>query len=232
MNTRREELRRNLAAVHSRIADACAAAGRPTDSVTLLPVTKTFPASDVALLAELGCTRVGESRDQEARLERAECPAQLRWHMIGQVQRNKVRQIVQWADVVESIDRAELADALSAAAVAADRTVEVLIQVSLDVSQRAGRGGVEVRGLLPLATHMLELPSLKLTGVMAVAPVGTDPFVAFGALREAHAGLVQLLPQAAIISAGMSGDLEAAIACGATQVRVGGALLGNRPTLK
>ena len=232
MTTRKDELQRNLAAVRERIADACEAAGRPADAVTLLPVTKTFPATDVDLLAELGCVRVGESRDQEARLKRAECTAALHWHMIGQVQRNKVRQIVQWADVVESLDRTEVADVLSAAAVAADRTIDVLIQVSLGVRPHAGRGGVEMDGRLPVAMHVLDLPSVRLKGVMAVAPLGVEPLLAFGALSEAHRGLVQLVPEATIVSAGMSGDLEAAIACGATQVRVGGALLGNRPALK
>ena len=141
MTSRRADLERNLAAVRKRIADACTAAGRSVDAVTLLPVTKTFPASDLELLAELGCTSVGESRDQEARLKRAECVASLRWHMIGQVQRNKARLVVQWADVVESVDRTELADALSAAAAAAGRSIEVLIQVSLETLQHPGRGG-------------------------------------------------------------------------------------------
>lgn len=225
-------MQRNLAAVHQRIADACAQAGRPTESVTLLPVTKTFPATDLTLLAELGCTDVGESRDQEAREKRALCASPLRWHMIGQVQRKKVRQIVQWADVVESVDRVELADALSAAAAAAGRSIDVLIQLSLDPQEAAGRGGVDPTALLPLASHIQGLSSLRLAGLMAVAPLGADPFVAFGALASAQEQLLRVAPEAKVVSAGMSGDLEAAISGGATQVRIGGALLGNRPALK
>ncbi|MDO9486317.1 MAG: YggS family pyridoxal phosphate-dependent enzyme [Actinomycetota bacterium] len=232
MRPRIEELQENLALVHQRIADSCASAGRTSGSVTLLPVTKTFPASDLALLAQLGCTDVGESRDQEARDKRLQCSAPLRWHMIGQVQRKKVKQIVEWADVVESVDRVELASALSAAATAADRSIEVLIQISLDPQPREGRGGVSLAALLPLATHVQGLASLKLGGLMAVAPLGADPLVAFGALNRAHKELLELFPEATELSAGMSGDLEAAIACGATQVRIGGAILGNRPPLK
>lgn len=232
MSSRSAELQGNLASVHQRIADACAQAGRPVQSVTLLAVTKTFPASDVQLLAELGCTDVGESRDQEAREKREQCDAPLRWHMIGQVQRNKVRQIVQWADVVESVDRLEVADALSTAAVAAGRSLDVLIQLSLDPQGQAGRGGVRRAELPALAAHIHGLASLRLSGVMAVAPLGVDPYVAFAALGDARQELLSVAPWATVISAGMSGDLEAAIASGATQVRIGGALLGNRPALK
>ena len=229
MTSRREELEQHLAAVRRRIDLACVQAGRSPASVTLLPVTKTFPATDVALLAELGCTDVGESRDQEARQKRAECTLPVRWHMIGQVQRKKARQILQWADVVQSVDRPEVADSLSAAAVSADKVLEVLIQVSLASQDQPGRGGVRVDGLEQLAAHIQQLPALRLAGIMAVAPLGQDPYVAFGALAQAQQALLQIAPQALVVSAGMSGDLEAAIACGATQVRIGGAILGNRP---
>lgn len=232
MTSRIEELQGNLAAVRQRISQACAQADRVEDSVALLPVTKTFPASDLALLAELGCTAVGESRDQEARDKRAHCSAPLRWHMIGQVQRKKIRQIVEWADVVESVDRREVADALSTAAVSAGRSIDVLIQLSLETQEQPGRGGVKPADLLSLASHLMSLPGLSLAGVMAVAPLGADPYVAFGALAVAHQELLGIAPDAKVISAGMSGDLEAAIACGATQVRIGGAILGNRPALK
>ncbi|MDO8731749.1 MAG: YggS family pyridoxal phosphate-dependent enzyme [Actinomycetota bacterium] len=232
MTIRRVELEQNLAFVRQRIAAACAEAGRSVESVILLPVTKTFPAVDLELLAELGCTDVGESRDQEARSKRAECTKPMRWHMIGQVQRRKTRQILEWADVVESVDRPELADALSSAAVNAAKILEVLIQVSLAPAEQAGRGGVSIADVAQLTSHVLRLPGLRLSGVMAVAPLGADPLLAFGALPKAHEAVLKLAPEATVISAGMSGDLEAAIACGATQVRIGGAILGNRPPLK
>ncbi len=232
MTNRRAELQANLQAVQERIAAACLAAGRSPGSVRLLPVTKTFPVSDLELLVGLGCTDVGESRDQEAREKRALMSSPVRWHMIGQVQRKKARQVVQWADVIESVDRAELADALSAGAVASGRSVEVLIQLSLDPAAQEGRGGVQPDALLTLADHVQGLPGLRLAGVMAVAPLGADPIAAFTAMAHAHAALLTMAPQATTVSAGMSGDLEAAIACGATQVRIGGAILGNRPPLK
>ena len=232
MTNRRAELEKNLVAVRQRIADACSAAGRQSDTVSLLAVTKTFPIADIELLCDLGCTDVGESRDQEARAKRAQSDRSVRWHMIGQVQRKKARQILEWADVVESVDRVELADALAAAAVQADKSLEVLIQVSLSPVDEAGRGGVAVVDLEALAIHIAGLPSLRLAGIMAVAPLNTDPLLAFTALADAQQVLLRLAPEAKVISAGMSGDLEAAIACGATQVRIGGALLGNRPALK
>ena len=236
MTERMEELRANLAAVRQRISDACGRADRPDDSVALLPVTKTFPASDLDLLAELGCADVGESRDQEARAKREQCAWPLRWHMIGQVQRRKARQICEWADVVESVDRIEVADSLSTGASAANRVVDVLLQVSLDqfseLEKPAGRGGVTPAQLLPLAGHVLALPGLHLAGVMAVAPLNAPAYQAFAALRASHLELLSLAPSASVVSAGMSGDFEAAIAAGATQVRIGGALLGNRQALK
>jgi len=232
MTTRREELERSLAAVRRRIAEACARSGREPGSVRLLAVTKTFPASDVELLAGLGCADVGESRDQEARPKREQVAGALRWHMIGQVQRNKARHVAGWADVVESVDRPELADVLAAAARQLGRRLEVLIQVSLDAGGAGGRGGVPPTGLLPLAEHITGLPELDLAGVMAVAPLQGDAGAAFGRLQSAHAELLAAVPSASVVSAGMSADLEAAIAHGATQVRLGGALLGNRPALK
>ena len=232
MTTRREELEHSLAAVRQRIAEACARAGREPAGVRLLAVTKTFPASDVELLAELGCTDVGESRDQEARPKKAQVAGALRWHMIGQVQRNKARHVAGWADVVESVDRPELADALADAARRLGRRLEVLVQVSLDLGEAASRGGVPPAGLLALAEHVAELPELTLAGVMAVAPRHGDPGAAFARLQSAHGELLARVPTASVVSAGMSADLEAAIAHGATQVRLGGALLGNRPALK
>ncbi|MFA7323707.1 MAG: YggS family pyridoxal phosphate-dependent enzyme [Candidatus Nanopelagicales bacterium] len=229
---RRNELARGLVQVRERIAAACLTAGRSTADVDLLVVTKTFPATDLELLAELGCTDVGESRDQEARAKRDTVRASLRWHMIGQVQRKKARHVAAWADVIESVDRPELADALQTAALGLGRTIDVLLQVSLDPVDRPDRGGVGLGGLQALAAHVLGLSALRLRGVMAVAPLAVEPKEAFTVLAQAHQELLRLAPEATIMSAGMSQDLEAAISCGATQVRIGGAILGNRPPLK
>lgn len=231
--TRRVEIDSALADVRRRITDACVAANRSPQAVELLVVTKTFPASDIAVLAELGCAQIGESRDQEAKAKHAELASLgMRWHMIGQVQRKKARSIVAWADVVESVDRIPLADALSAAAVARGRDLEVLIQVSLDADGAEGRGGCLPAQVSDLAAAIASLPSLRLGGVMAVAPHPGDPDEAFARLAEVHQEVRAVAPEATRVSAGMSDDLEAAIRHGATQVRIGGAILGKRPAIR
>lgn len=229
------EVRAGLDAVRARIQAACHAAGRSVDGVRLVVVTKTFPASDVRILASLGCTDVGENRDQEARAKRDDLgplAEQVRWHMIGQVQRKKARSVAGWADVVESVDRLELAQALSRGAQAADRVVDALLQVSLDVPVIAERGGAAPDDVPALAEQVSALPGLRLTGVMAVAPHPGDPGEAFERLARIHALVQERVPGATEMSAGMSGDLEEAIAHGATQIRIGGAILGNRPPLR
>lgn len=233
---RRGEIEMRLREVRARIAEACAASGREAGSVDLLVVSKTFPASDIEHLVALGCNRVGESRDQEAKAKHAELSPQhpgLRWHMIGQVQRKKARSVAVWADVVESVDRIPLAEALSAAAVTVGRELDVLIQVSLDQDvDREGRGGCPPALVNDLAEVILRLPGLRLGGVMAVAPHPGDPDDAFSRLAEVHRGLLGLTPEALVVSAGMSDDLEAAVRHGATQVRIGGAVLGMRPPIR
>lgn len=232
---RARQVAEGLEATLARIAGACAAAGRPEGSVALVVVTKTFPAIDVAILAGLGVRDVGENRDQEARAKRAELEGALagvplRWHMIGQLQRNKARSVARWADVVESVDRLPLAEALAGAAVEAGRELEALVQVSLDGS--TGRGGARPADALALCDAVAALPGLRLGGLMAVAPYPGgpgDPGAAFARLAALHAEVTARHPGATTLSAGMSGDLEEAIAHGATQVRVGGAILGSRP---
>ena len=225
------EIAASLSEVRARIDTACLAANRPPDSVTLVVVTKTFPASDVGILRHLGCADVAENKDQEARLKVAEfahaTPA-LCWHMIGQVQRNKARSVAAWADVVESVDRLSLAEALSAGAVAANRTIEILLQVSLDPDDADGRGGVRPGEVPDLAARATALPGLTLRGIMGIAPYPGDPDVAFTLLESVSGQLRAVAPDADRISAGMSGDLEAAIRHGATHVRIGGAILGKR----
>ncbi|MBU6244415.1 MAG: YggS family pyridoxal phosphate-dependent enzyme [Actinomycetales bacterium] len=240
-DVRRAQIEQGLVQVRARIEDACGACGRDPRSVRLVVVTKTFPASDVALLAGLGCSDVAENRDQEGRAKAADLAARpgaggavdgLRWHMIGQLQRNKARSVARWADVVESVDRPEIAQALSAAAAATGRTLQIMIQACLDPVPMPGRGGVLPQDAQSLADTCRHLPGLALVGVMGVAPYPGDPDQAFAALARLREDLARSDPAITQMSAGMSGDLEQAIAHGATQVRVGGAVLGNRTLLK
>jgi pyridoxal phosphate enzyme (YggS family) len=225
--SRKEDLAANLATVRERIAKACEAAGRSPDEVTLVAVTKTFPASDVRLLAELGVTDVAENRDQEAAPKTASCrDIDLTWHFVGQLQTNKARSVVSYSDVVHSVDRARLVTALSRAAVAAERSPRCLIQVSFDEAE--GRGGVRPDEVRALADAIAAAEGLSLGGVMAVAPLGADPAPAFDRLAEVSISLRAAYPSAKTVSAGMSADMEQAIASGATHVRVGTALLGGR----
>jgi pyridoxal phosphate enzyme (YggS family) len=231
---RREELAGNLAALRVRVAGACAAAGRDPAEVTVIAVTKTFPASDIRLLAELGVTDVGENRDADAAAKHAECAElPLAWHFVGQLQRRKCRSVARYADVVHSVDRPELVAALGRAAQEAGRVIAALIQVSLDVvgpdqPAAAGRGGAAPGQVAALAEQVAAAPGLVLAGVMAVAPPGVDPEPAFERLSEVSARLRGSHPAATVVSAGMSGDLEAAVKHGATHLRVGTALLGGR----
>lgn len=226
---RRAEIAANLDLVRGRIADACLAAARSPDEVTLIVVTKTFPASDVRLLAELGVLDVAENRDQEAGPKAATCAGLgLRWHFVGQLQTNKVKSVARYAHAVHSVDRPRLVEALSRAVQGRERELSCLVQVSLDAAP--GRGGIPRGAAADLARQVAAAPGLRLRGVMAVAPLGGDPDAAFSLLATVAAGVREAVPDADWISAGMSGDLEAAIAHGATHVRVGSAILGPRPT--
>jgi len=227
LSARRDEIAANLAEVEARIGAACAAAGRARDEVTLIGITKTWPASDAALLRELGLTDLGENRDQEARPKAAEVTG-VRWHFVGQLQTNKAASVASYADVVHAVDRSALAQALGKGARRAGRTVTTLLQVSLDGDPH--RGGALPAHVPALAAEVAATEGLELGGVMAVAPLGVDPATSFALLAGVAAQLRAEHPGATVVSAGMSGDLEAAIAAGATHVRVGTALLGHRAT--
>lgn len=234
---RLDELARNLDDVHQRIARGCADAGRDPSGVTLVVVTKYFPASDVLLLHHLGVRHFGENRDQEAgekfrqvRRSIAEAGDQdPTFHFVGQLQSNKARHVAGYADVVQSVDRRRVVDALGKGAHVADRHISVLLQVSLDGD--TSRGGALPEDLPELADAVAAQGLLRLAGVMAVAPVGADPDAAFTRLREVADGIRARHPGADWVSAGMSGDLEAALRNGATHLRVGTAILGSRPSL-
>jgi hypothetical protein len=227
---RRTQLAAGLAAVDRRIDGALASSGR-TERPALVVVTKFFPPSDVDLLAELGVSDVGENRDQEAAAKFAEVAhrPELTLHFIGQLQSNKAGSVARYADVVQSVDRPKLVLALARGAEAADRTLDALVQVSLD--DAPGRGGVPWQEAVRLADAIAGVETLRLRGVMAVAPLGAEPRAAFARLREVSEQVRRAHPEAFWISAGMSGDLEEAIAEGATHLRVGTAILGSRPPL-
>lgn len=227
--SRRIQLRDNLDRTREAIAAACADAGRPADSVRLIAVTKTFPAADAAALVELGQADLGENRDQEAAPKAAALAAaglEPVWHFVGQLQRNKARSVAAYADWVHSVDRAPLANALSGAAESHGRSLNALIQVSLDGD--TARGGVLIDGLEPLAAAISAAPALTLKGVMAVAPLGWEAAKAFALLAQCSETVRRIDPGATEVSAGMSGDYRAAVLAGATMVRLGRNVLGER----
>ncbi|MCK9893868.1 YggS family pyridoxal phosphate enzyme [Frankia sp. AgB32] len=263
-----------LAAVRARIEAAARAAGRDPAELTLIAVSKTYPAEDVVMLRTLGVGHFAENREQEAgskvnsvtqRLGVVASPrggeadratatplavgaadrdgapgAGPVWHFVGQLQRNKARSILSWADWVQSVDRPALVPLLSRLAVERGHPLSVCLQVLLDVRSASGgsapvgvagsgRGGIVPGDLPALADLVEEAPGLTLQGVMAVAPRGEPPRPAFAELRAVAERLVADHPRATVVSAGMSGDLEAAVAEGATHLRIGTALFGERP---
>jgi PLP dependent protein len=238
MTGRADWLAASVRAVQDRIERACAQVNRAPDEVRLLPVTKRFPASDAAELVRLGLAELGENRDQEAG-PKSRAVAELlpgvgvRWHMVGQLQRNKIKSVVRWASVVQTVDSLRLAEALTRGVASAltvgDRTgpLDVLVQVSLDGD--TDRGGCPVDDIPTLVDGVIRSSELRLRGVMAVAPLAWDPERAFDLLSKVADRTRNEYPDATEMSAGMSADLETAIAYGSTCVRVGTALLGERP---
>jgi len=225
---RTQQLERNLAAARARIDSAS-----PTRPVDLLVVSKTFPVSDVEILAGLGQLTFGENRDQEAKRKVDEYAGvqAIRWHMIGQLQSNKLNSIARWADVVESLDRLDLVAPLERAAILAKRTLQVLIQINLDPADSPHRGGLDPQAVPQFLVELSNAPHLILGGVMAVAPhpdLGVDPEAAFAQLAGVSTFIQKSHQEATVISAGMSGDVEQAVQSGATQVRLGSAILGQR----
>jgi hypothetical protein len=223
------DLARRLADVDARIADAARSVGRDPAEITRIVVTKFHPASLVTSLYDLGVRDVGENRQQEISAKSAEVGARpgLRWHFIGQAQTNKARAIRASASVVHSVDRTRIADALDAAAEPGAQILDVLLQVNL--TDDAGRGGVPPAELPALATHAASCSSLRVRGVMAVAPLDEPPAAAFERLAGYAALVRQVVPEATWISAGMTGDFADAIAAGATHLRIGTAITGPRP---
>ncbi|HSP37220.1 MAG TPA: YggS family pyridoxal phosphate-dependent enzyme [Frankiaceae bacterium] len=226
----------NLGRVEQRVVAAASAAGRHREDLTLIAVSKTRPPGDVLALARLGVRDFGESRWQElapkidAVLALDAGPdgvaPGLRWHFLGRLQRNKARAVAAAIGTVHSLDRAELCAPLSRGAAAADRILDAFVQVTLDGDPT--RGGVAPEDLPALADAVAAAPALRLVGLMAVAPLGAPARPAFARLRRLSERLRVDHPEAWSISAGMSGDLEDAVAEGATHLRVGTALFGSR----
>ena len=229
---REQQLAGALHEVRERIARACTASGRDAATVTLVAVTKTFPADDVRLLAALGVTDVGENRVAELVEKRAQLTdVPVTWHFVGQVQTNKAGAVAAAADVVHSVDRQRLVDALARTG----QPLRVLLQVDLAEpagAPGAGRGGAPADEVPRLAASVAAAGQLRLAGVMGVPPRDVDPRESYARLAAVHAALLIEHPDATWRSAGMSGDLEAAIGAGATHVRVGTSLLGSRPPLR
>jgi PLP dependent protein len=246
--SREAQLADALALVQARLNGAATAAGRNPSEIELLPITKFFPATDVAILCRLGCQSFGESREQEAVSKAAELAALLgqpvRWHMVGQIQRNKARSIARWAYAVHSVSSAKVVAALQRHAAAAldeggrDQPLRVYVQISLDgdVPPQAGgaptRGGVDIgrpEQIDEICAQVAAADGLELAGLMGIPPLDADPDEAFARLADEHRRVLRSHPRAVGLSAGMSADLEAAVKHGSTCVRVGTALLGQRP---
>jgi pyridoxal phosphate enzyme (YggS family) len=220
MSNRKAEIAKNLQAVRDRINSAARSANRDPAEIELIVVTKTFPISDIEILRELGELNFGENRDQEAAPKAQVIKAT--WHFQGQIQSNKIKSICEWADVIHSIssEKEILKFAQSL------RKHQVFLQVSLD--GELGRGGANPADLAALAELVNESNNLELLGLMAVAPLGVDPEKAFAHLAQINQGFKSQFPNSRYLSAGMSGDFEAAIKFGATHIRVGSSILGSR----
>ena len=232
MSNRLTELKENYEVIQERINKACQKAGRQASEITLIAVTKTYPAIDVDLLQQLGIENVGENKDQEASAKKLEVKEQFKWHFIGQLQSNKAKSVVNYADLIHSVDRISLVKELQKGAASINKQQEVLIQVDLD--QRGpdpSRGGIWPAELLDLAGLISQSSHLQLMGLMSVAPLGEEPGPAFERLSLIRADFLKFHPQAKILSAGMSEDLEEAVLFGATHLRIGSALLGERPKI-
>ena len=223
-------LAERLADAKERIASAASAAARDVDSIKLIVVTKNHPTQLVFDLLDLGCRDFGENRDQEAGPKAAEVRASSeivhRWHFIGQLQSNKVKSVVTYADSIHSLDRQSLLDSLGKSTL--DRSTPLDVFVQLNLTDDPGRGGIQPANLLPFAENVLAHPGLNLVGVMGVAALDNELDRDFGAIRAASEQLRTLKPEACFISAGMSEDFETAITYGATHLRIGSAITGKR----
>jgi hypothetical protein len=224
MTERREFISNSLQDVQSRITSAAELAGRDLAEITLIAVTKTYPASDVAILRDLGQSNFGENRSEEGAVKSLEVPGI--WHYQGQVQSRKLREIVSWANVIHSLDQLSHIEKLNRICEEAGRKIGVFIQLSLDGAP--DRGGVVEQELAGLADAVAASSALQLNGLMCVPPVEYEHQLAFAEIAQIHQRFTSKFPSAKSLSAGMSSDFEVAIAHGATHIRVGSQILGSR----
>ena len=227
--SRKDQILSILKSVKEKISAAAQAAGRSPSEITLIAVTKTFPVSDLEILYELGVRNFGENRDQEAAPKVSALPADITWHFQGGIQSNKLKSISNWASVIHSVDKFKYAQMISQFSVG--KTKEIFIQVSLDTLPQS-REGVDPADLMQLAEQIMSLPNLEVKGLMAVAPLDQPTEQAFVRLQQIQQKFIQLYPAASSLSSGMSGDYELAISLGATHVRIGSSILGNRSPIK
>lgn len=223
------EIEENLNQVRQKITDAAAKSGRNPNEINLIVVTKTFPISDLEILYSLGVREFGENRDQEASVKAKALPQDINWHFQGGIQSNKLKSICSWASVIHSVDQFKYAKIISEQPSVKAR--QIFIQVSLDEPPES-RGGVDPAKLIELANQISSLPNIKVLGLMAVGPVDREIEPAFARLQQIQAGFLTDFKDAVFLSSGMSGDYELAISYGATHLRIGSSILGNRAPIK
>ena len=226
---RRQEIEENLNQVRKNIAEAASKSGRNPDDINLIVVTKTFPISDLEILYSLGLREFGENRDQEASVKAKALPQDINWHFQGGIQSNKLKSICSWASMIHSVDQFKYAQIISEQKSATP--MQIFIQVSLDQPPES-RGGVDPAKLIELANRISSLPNLKVLGLMAVGPVDLEVEPAFARLQQIQASFLTYFKDANFLSSGMSGDYEMAISYGATHLRIGSSILGNRALIK
>lgn len=216
-----------LAAVRRRITAAAGAAGRDPDDVLLVAVSKFQPLSAIRAAVAAGHTTFGENRAQELAAKLDDAPPQARWHFVGRLQRNKVKQVVGRVEMIHSVDRARLAEAIADQARRDHVEQRVLVQV--DLAGEEGKGGCAPADLPALLERIAGLEGLRAVGLMTIPPLEADPAPMFARLADLRVRLAHAHPDLVELSMGMSADLEAAVAHGATIVRVGTAIFGARP---
>lgn len=230
--SRLKEITENYQKIQSRILESCNKSGRNTSEITIIAITKTYPASDIDLLKTIGIENVGENKDQEASQKFKDVKNKFIWHFVGQLQTNKVKSVVQYADYIHSVDRLSLVKEIQKMSQKINKIQKVLIQLDLDESQSdENRGGVNPQKLTELAQEISNCPNIELSGLMSVAPLNMGSNQAFIKLEKIQSEFIKSFPLAKMLSAGMSEDLEDAVSHGATHLRIGSALLGERPKI-
>ena len=222
----------NIQSVEERIRAACARAGRSRDEVTLVCVTKTMPVEDLRQAYDAGQRSFGENRVQEINDKFPQLPSDIQWHMIGHLQRNKVKYLMDKAVMIHSVDSAALAQTISKEAVKAGRVMDILLEVN--AAEEESKFGLTCADVLPLVREIAPLPGIRICGLMTVAPFTDDPEtnrVFFRKLRDLSVDIGrESIDNVSmhILSMGMTGDFEVAIEEGATHIRVGTAIFGKR----